>query len=158
MDHHVHRNPYNVFQAPPNPYPSFNHPPYFEMISVAIAASNEPDGLSTEAISRFIERNYTGLPPDHDALLTRHLKTLKNSRIVEVKKSYKFASSLPDVGLEVPTSKILNDQHPLDLVGVSASQPQKPGGHGPTPRPKPKVNTMLMNIVCFLSVHEAIKI
>ena len=55
------------------------------MISMAIAASNERDGLSKEAISRYIEKNYTGLP----ALLTRHLKTLKNSRIVDVKKTYK---------------------------------------------------------------------
>ncbi|CAN6986749.1 unnamed protein product [Brassica rapa subsp. trilocularis] len=59
------------------------------MISMAIAASNERDGLSKEAISRYIQKNYTGLHPDHDALLTRHLKTLKNSRIVDVKKTYK---------------------------------------------------------------------
>ncbi|CAG7887272.1 unnamed protein product [Brassica rapa] len=136
IDHHhhhhpqsdgkVHPNPYNnnVFQAPP--HTSFNHPPYFQMISMAIAASNERDGLSKEAISRYIEKNYTGLP----ALLTRHLKTLKNSRIVDVKKTYKFAAS-PDACLEVPRSRILattNDQHTPDLAGVSASQPQKHAG------------------------------
>ncbi|CAF2149129.1 unnamed protein product [Brassica napus] len=96
------------------------------MISMAIAASNERDGLSKEAISRYIEKNYTGLP----ALLTRHLKTLKNSRIVDVKKTYKFAAS-PDACLEVPRSRILattNDQHTPDLAGVSASQPQKHAG------------------------------
>ncbi|CAF2070556.1 unnamed protein product [Brassica napus] len=124
IDHHhhpqsdgkVHPNPYNnhIFQAPP--HTSFNHPPYFQMISMAIAASNERDSLSKEAISTYIEKNYTGLPPDHDALLTRHLKTLKNSRIVDVKKTYKFAAS-PDACLEVPRSRILattNDQHTPD--------------------------------------------
>nr|VDC74791.1 unnamed protein product [Brassica rapa] len=113
IDHHhhhhpqsdgkVHPNPYNnnVFQAPP--HTSFNHPPYFQMISMAIAASNERDGLSKEAIS---------------------------SRIVDVKKTYKFAAS-PDACLEVPRSRILattNDQHTPDLAGVSASQPQKHAG------------------------------
>ncbi|KAH0901901.1 hypothetical protein HID58_041404 [Brassica napus] len=101
---HIYNN--HVFQAPP--HTSFNHPPYFQMISMAIAASNERDSLSKEAISTYIEKNYTGLPPDHDALLTRHLKTLKNSRIVDVKKTYKFAAS-PD-------------------ACVSASQPQKHAG------------------------------
>ncbi|WZY69188.1 hypothetical protein YC2023_001428 [Brassica napus] len=73
---------------------------------MAIAASNERDGLSKEAISRYIQKNYTGKPT-------------------------KFAAS-PDACLEVPRSRILtttnNDQHTPDLAGVSASQPQKHAG------------------------------
>ncbi|KAG5413650.1 hypothetical protein IGI04_001217, partial [Brassica rapa subsp. trilocularis] len=105
IDHHhpqsdgkVHANPYNnnVFQAPP--HTSFNHPPYFQMISMAIAASNERDGLSKEAISR----KPTKFAASPDACLE-----VPRSRILTTTN---------------------NDQHTPDLAGVSASQPQKHAG------------------------------
>ncbi|PRQ56553.1 putative High mobility group protein HMGA, plant [Rosa chinensis] len=73
------------------PAPTFNHPPYAEMIHIAIAALNERDRSSRRAIAKYIEHVYSSLPPTHSALLTRHLKRLKNSGHLEmVKKSYKI--------------------------------------------------------------------
>ncbi|ESQ48115.1 hypothetical protein EUTSA_v10020566mg [Eutrema salsugineum] len=166
----VNQNPYNnhVFQpqpppqpqtqtppsqgAPLPPHPSLNHPPYSQMICAAIGALNEPDGSSKMAISRYIERFQPVLPPSHGALLTHHLKTLKNSGVLAmVKKSYKLAGSSPPPvsavaasGLEVPRSETPPSNTgplPFDPVAVSASgsvsQPLK-RGRGRPPKPKPE--------------------
>lgn len=126
------------------------------MICAAIAALNEPDGSSKMAISRYIERCHTGLPSAHPALVTHHLKTLKNSGVLAmVKKSYKIAgSSAPPAsvavaaaaaaqGLDLPRSETLppinntvNDPMAFSPSG-SASQPQK-RGRGRPPKPKPE--------------------
>ncbi|CAH8380840.1 unnamed protein product [Eruca vesicaria subsp. sativa] len=57
------------------------------MIFTPISALNKPDGSSKQAISRYIERSYTGIPPAHGALLTHHLKTLKNNGILVMSKN-----------------------------------------------------------------------
>ncbi|XWS64187.1 hypothetical protein CRYUN_Cryun06bG0164900 [Craigia yunnanensis] len=82
---------------------SFNHPPYTDMICEAIGALKEKNGSSKRAIAKYIESAFKDLPQSHPALLTHHLKRLKNNGIlVMVKKSYKLAStarseaSLPD--------------------------------------------------------------
>ncbi|KAH6822203.1 hypothetical protein C2S53_001878 [Perilla frutescens var. hirtella] len=68
-----------------------NHPPYAEMISAAIAALKERDGSSKRAIAKYIETQYSDLPPTHSALLTHHLKRLKtNGQLLMVKHSYKL--------------------------------------------------------------------
>ncbi|KAL8140222.1 hypothetical protein V2J09_006243 [Rumex salicifolius] len=65
------------------------HPPYAEMIMAAIAALKEVDGSSKKAIAKYIEGAYPNLPSAHPALLTHHLKRLKNcGQLVMVKKSY----------------------------------------------------------------------
>lgn len=124
------------------------------MICAAIAALNEPDGSSKMAISRYIERCHPGLTSAHAALLTHHLKTLKNSGVLTmVKKSYKIAgSSTPPAsvavaaaaaaaaqGLDVPRSVILPSTNSTvnDPMAVSASQPLK-RGRGRPPKPKPE--------------------
>lgn len=129
------------------------------MICTAIAALNEPDGSSKQAISRYIERIYTGIPPAHGALLTHHLKTLKNSGILMmVKKSYKFAATPPPTsvavaaaaaaaGLEPPrsdfTSNTVNENQPLpDPTAAAASSPQtQKRGRGRPPKAKPDVQS-----------------
>lgn len=71
--------------------PAHNHPPYAEMISAAIAALNERDGSSKRAIAKYIETQYSDLPPTHSGLLTHHLKRLKtNGQLVMLKHSYKL--------------------------------------------------------------------
>ncbi|KAF8095212.1 hypothetical protein N665_0339s0081 [Sinapis alba] len=133
--------------SPPVPvHPSVNHPPYSEMICSAISALNEADGSSKQAISRYIERFYTGIPPAHGALLTHHLRTLKNSGVlVMVKKSYKLAAYTPPTsvaaaGLEPPRSNFNNrvneTQQLPDLAAASAPQTQK-RGRGRPPKAKP---------------------
>lgn len=78
----------------PGPSPSPHHPPYAEMIYTAIGTLKERNGSSKRAIAKFIEQAYTGLPPTHSALLTHHLKRLKNNgHLVMVKKSYKLPKS-----------------------------------------------------------------
>ncbi|GAB2270297.1 hypothetical protein Dimus_005200 [Dionaea muscipula] len=73
----------------PNHPPTPSHPPYAEMITAAIAALKEKDGSSKKAIAKYIEQVYQNLPPAHLALLTHHLKRLKNSgHLIMVKKSY----------------------------------------------------------------------
>lgn len=119
------------------------------MICTAIAALNEPDGSSKQAISRYIERIYTGIPTAHGALLTHHLKTLKTSGILMmVKKSYKLAATPPPTsvaaasGLEPPRSDfIVNENQPLPDPGLASSTtPQTlKRGRGRPPKTKPDV-------------------
>ncbi|CAN8288504.1 unnamed protein product [Cochlearia groenlandica] len=133
---------------PPNPS-SYNHPPYSDMICTAIAALNEPEGSSKQAISRYIERIYTGIPPAHGALLTHHLKTLKSSGVLMmVKKSYKFAVTAPPAsvavaaaaqaaGLEPPRSDYMVNENQLLHDPTVAPSAQKRGRGRP---PKAKFN------------------
>ncbi|KAJ0547187.1 putative linker histone H1/H5, domain H15, AT hook, DNA-binding protein [Helianthus annuus] len=65
------------------------HPPYPEMIMAAIAALDDKDGSSRQAIAKYIEREYSNLPPTHPNLLTHHLKRMKNEgQLIMIKHSY----------------------------------------------------------------------
>ncbi|KAI3797495.1 hypothetical protein L1987_32752 [Smallanthus sonchifolius] len=81
----------------PDPSPlttNHAHPPYAEMITAAITALKDKDGSSRQAISKYIEKEFTNLPPTHSTLLTHHLKRLKNlGQLVMVKHSYMFPRS-----------------------------------------------------------------
>lgn len=74
------------------------------MIYAAITALKERNGSSRRAIANYIESAYSNLPAAHSALLTHHLKRLKNSgQLVMVKKSYKIPrSTLPAPTTEEP--------------------------------------------------------
>ncbi|XVF03214.1 hypothetical protein REPUB_Repub04eG0242100 [Reevesia pubescens] len=112
--------------------PSFNHPPYSDMICEAIGALKDKNGSSKRAIAKYIESAYNDLPPTHSALLTHHLKSLKNNGIlIMVKKSYKLASSTSRSEALVPDSSPPN---PSD-----ASVGPKRGRGRP---PKPKSSTL----------------
>lgn len=66
------------------------------MITEAITALKDRNGSSKRAIAKYIERVYSNsnLPSTHSALLTHHLKRLKEQgSIVMVKHSYKLARS-----------------------------------------------------------------
>lgn len=64
------------------------------MITQAITALKEKNGSSKAAITKYIEQNYSNLPGTHSALLTQHLKRLKESgQLLMVKHSYKLAGS-----------------------------------------------------------------
>ncbi|EOY21271.1 hypothetical protein QUC31_007256 [Theobroma cacao] len=122
-------NPTTTAGLPPN----LSHPPYSEMISEAIEALKERNGSSKRAIAKYIESAYKDLPPTHSALLTHHLKRLKNNGIlVMVKKSYKLATaarsdaSLPDSA----------PPHPPD------ASPGPKRGRGRPPKPKPTIPTV----------------
>lgn len=86
-EHHHHHHDVN----PPPPQFSGNslHPPYSEMIIAAICALKDKDGSSRQAIAKYIEKEYTNLPPTHPTLLTNHLKRMKNEgELIMVKHSY----------------------------------------------------------------------
>lgn len=75
--------------APSKPNLIRNHPPYAEMIFSAIRTMNEKKGSSKKAIGKFIEATYPSLPPSHSALLTLHLRRLKNKgRLAMVNRSF----------------------------------------------------------------------
>ncbi|PRQ15914.1 putative High mobility group protein HMGA [Rosa chinensis] len=122
---HVAANPTHA------PAPTFNHPPYAEMIYTAIAALKERDGSSRRAIAKYIEQVYPSLPPTHSALLTRHLKRLKNSGHLEmVKKSYKIPGPPRS---DAPPPPATDSPAP-----TSVSSPGQPRGRGRPPKPKPE--------------------
>ncbi|XWS34190.1 hypothetical protein CRYUN_Cryun21dG0019200 [Craigia yunnanensis] len=108
--------------------PSFNHPPYLDMISEAIGALKEKNGSSKRAISKYIESAYKEeLPPKHSVLLTDHLKRLKNNGLlVMVKKSYKLAST-------ARSESSLPDSTPTNPPDAS---PGPKRGRGRPPKPK----------------------
>ncbi|GAV78987.1 Linker_histone domain-containing protein, partial [Cephalotus follicularis] len=140
-----------------NPTPSLpqtlNHPPYAEMICEAIGALKERNGSSKRAIAKYIEKVYTttNLPPTHSALLTHHLKRLKNNgQLVMVKKSYKLspATSIPRSDAIIGPNNIAPPVHvpspaPLSISPappLPTSGPTKKGrGRPAKPKPKPNV-------------------
>ncbi|KAI3724321.1 hypothetical protein L2E82_36093 [Cichorium intybus] len=82
----------HVVEPPPALPTNHPHPPYPEMIIQAIAALKDRDGSSKQAISKYIEKVYTNLPPTHSVLLTHHLKNLRNQgQLIMVKYSYMLA-------------------------------------------------------------------
>lgn len=61
------------------------------MIFSAIRTLSETKGSSRTAIAKFIGAAYLDLPPSHSALLTHHLRRLKQKgRLVMVRHSYKI--------------------------------------------------------------------
>lgn len=119
--------------AAANPTPvhpaAHNHPPYAEMISAAIAALNERDGSSKRAIAKYIETQYSDLPPTHSGLLTHHLKRLKtNGQLVMVKHSYKLPGprSAP-----AAVNGAVNAESADPASAVAKRRPGRP------PKPKP---------------------
>ncbi|KAI6683497.1 hypothetical protein NL676_029410 [Syzygium grande] len=117
--------------------PAHSQPPYAEMIYAAIGALKERDGSSKRAIAKFIEKTYADLPTTHPALLTHHLKRLKNSgHLVMVKKSYKLpGSGDPAAAPNLPAppegseSKRRRGRPPkAKLEGLLAAAPAGPAG------------------------------
>lgn len=97
------------------------------MIYAAIEALKEKNGSSKRAIAKYIEQAYSDLPPTHSALLTHHLKRLKNNgSLVMVKKSYK----LPRSDAAAAASSM-----PAALPAASGA----PRGRGRPPKPKPSI-------------------
>ncbi|KAJ0229178.1 hypothetical protein HA466_0318470 [Hirschfeldia incana] len=149
--------------SPPVPsHPSVIHPHYSEMICSAISALNEAEGSSKQAISRYIERCYTGIPPAHGALLTHHLRTLKNRGVlVMVKKSYKLAASVPppttaappalveplrsDFNNRVNETQQFPDPAPLTSPPQSQTPQTQKRGRGRPPKSKPAADVVQTN-------------
>ncbi|KAL8246062.1 hypothetical protein R6Q59_007278 [Mikania micrantha] len=103
------------FSDPSPPVTGNNtHPPYAEMIIAAITALKDTDGSSRQAISKYIEKEFTNLPPTHATLLTHHLKRLKNlGQLVMVKHSY----MLPPRSGQFQSSGSTDYQPSLDFSG-----------------------------------------
>lgn len=81
---------------------NFYHPPHSDMIIKIIGALKDKNGSSKRAISKYIKLAHKRLSPNHNELLTQHLKLLKNSgQLVMVRKRYKLA---PSTGSEVRVS------------------------------------------------------
>ncbi|KAE9613852.1 putative High mobility group protein HMGA [Lupinus albus] len=103
-----------------------NHPSYAEMIYTAIGALKEKNGSSKRAICKYMEQVYKdNLPPNHDALLTKNLKSLKkNGHLVLVKKSY-----------HLPLGSIQPHSEPEQVQQVAQSE------HKANPKPAQNANT-----------------
>ncbi|KAA3460824.1 SH3 domain-containing protein C23A1.17-like [Gossypium australe] len=126
-------NPTTATTVAGGPPPSFDHPSYSDMICEAIGALKDKNGSSKRAIAKYIESVHKDLPPTHSALLTHHLKRLKNNGIlVMVKKSYKLASTARS---EVP----IPDSTPSNPPDVS-SPPGFKRSRGRPPKPKPTIS------------------
>ncbi|XP_044477681.1 uncharacterized protein LOC123204929 [Mangifera indica] len=121
--------------TPPSVNHNNNHPPYTEMISSAITALKEKDGSSKRAIAKYIEKVYANvLPPNHSALLTHHLKRLKNTgQLVMVKKSYKLPRSDDVVASSIPPESINVISENATAIG-STHGPKAGRGRGRPPK------------------------
>lgn len=107
--------------------PVHSHPSYAEMITAAISDLNERNGSSKRAIAKYIETNYSNLPPTHSALLTHHLKRLKsNGQLLMVKHSYKLPRSAP-VAVNGAFNPAFSDP--------SSAGPKRRPGRPPKPKP-----------------------
>ncbi|PIA42538.1 hypothetical protein AQUCO_02000173v1 [Aquilegia coerulea] len=72
----------------PSPARTPNHPPYAEMIFVAVRELKKKKGSNKASISNFMKSNYQDLPLAHEHLLTHHLeKLVQEGMIVSVTKS-----------------------------------------------------------------------
>ncbi|XP_021756224.1 uncharacterized protein LOC110721398 [Chenopodium quinoa] len=143
--------------TPTQPQLPPTHPSYAEMITAAImwdSSQGKAEGSSKRAIAKYIDRVYTNLPPTHSALLTHHLKRLKNSgQLVMIKNSYQLpvvaaaaaaASGAAAVPLRSAPPSQLNPQ-PQDSTTPKKrpGRPPKakplghpsPGSVGPSPAP-----------------------
>ncbi|KAI3773986.1 hypothetical protein L1987_48526 [Smallanthus sonchifolius] len=113
------------------------HLPYSEMIIAAIAALNDKDGSSRQAIAKYIEREYPNLPPTHPNLLTHHLKRMKNEReLMMIKHSY----TLPpprSVPFETPTPIMDNHFTDYSITATHSFANTAPETSSVTPRRKP---------------------
>ncbi|KAJ0105795.1 hypothetical protein Patl1_17688 [Pistacia atlantica] len=131
--HHAPPPPPPTSATIANPTPPFLnhnniHPPYTEMISSAITALKEKDGSSMRAIAKYIGKVYANsLPPNHAALLSQHLKQLKNTgQLVMVKKSYKLARSAELIAMALT---------PENATAISSAHGPKTGrGRGRPPK------------------------
>ncbi|KAG9160028.1 hypothetical protein Leryth_005763 [Lithospermum erythrorhizon] len=102
------------------------------MITTAIAALNESEGSSKQAISKYIDRVFKNLPSNHSELLTHHMKMLKNSgQIVLLRRSYmlppRSASAPPPFIAPPPPNATTNGGSVASTVtysnsGTSAAQ------------------------------------
>ncbi|PPD68394.1 hypothetical protein GOBAR_DD34733 [Gossypium barbadense] len=125
-----------VAPPPPIPPPSVipvvppfvSNPTTATTVAGAIGALKDKNGSSKRAIAKYIESAHKDLPPTHSALLTHHLKRLKNNGIlVMVKKSYKLASTARSEGRGRP---------PKTGPKKSPGRPRKPKTVRPRGRPK----------------------
>ncbi|XP_044465535.1 protein SPT2 homolog [Mangifera indica] len=156
LHHHPPPPPTSATIANPTP-PSLNHnksnhPPYTEMISSAIATLKEKDGSSKRAIAKFIEKVYGNfLPPNHSALLTHHLKRLRNTgQLIMVKKSYKLPRSDDEVSASIIPSES-NNIIPDNAPAISSAHGPKTGrGRG---RP-PKANNSTDGVLASLGLVD----
>lgn len=92
------------------------------MIYAAISALKERDGSSKRAIAKYIEKAYPNLPPTHSALLTHHLKRLKNAgHLVMVKKSYKLPPRSDPVTNILPSNDVVYNNNNNNNYNPSAA-------------------------------------
>ncbi|XP_077242785.1 histone H1-like [Tasmannia lanceolata] len=107
--------PIHTSQKKPNPKAtklpaSSIHPPYFQMITEAIASLKDRTGSSQPAIAKFMEEKYKKkLPPNFKKMLSVQLKRfLKSEKLVKVKNSYKISATqkTKKVSNEVKEKKI----------------------------------------------------
>lgn len=96
------------------------------MIFAAMAAVKSAAESSKEAISDYIEQTYPSLPPNHSALLSHHLRSLKaGGRIVMSKNSYQLPQPEGNTSRKrgrPPKSKAVPGLAPRP-VGVPAPKP-----------------------------------
>lgn len=141
--------------SPSAAVPPPSHPSYAEMITAAIvwgSSQGKEGGSSKRAIAKYIDRVYTNLPPSHSALLTHHLKRLKNSgHLVMIKNSYQLSSAMPipppsppsrsAPSAAPPPHAVSPAPSPAVAVSPAPANPSLKRGPGRPPKQKPETDT-----------------
>ncbi|KAI7726907.1 hypothetical protein M8C21_014903 [Ambrosia artemisiifolia] len=109
------------------------------MITSAIGALDDKDGSSRQAITKYIEREFSNLPPTHPNLLTHHLKRMKNQgQLIMIKHSYALPPPPRSVPFQQPAPAASADNHFTDYSITSAAAatdtPRRKPGRPPKPR------------------------
>lgn len=129
VNHAPNPNPTPPQPQPPPPAPAHDfsspQPDYAELITAAITALKEKEGSSRIAIAKYIDRVYSNLPPNHSALLTHHLKRLKNcGYLAMVKHSYMLAA--PGSAPPPPQTAASVDSNGSDVSSLTKRKPGRP--------------------------------
>ncbi|XP_010926964.1 uncharacterized protein [Elaeis guineensis] len=113
--------PSNVAAPRPRP-PTPDHPPYAEMVRVALRELAEEGGSTEASISRYIQSNYTRLPPGHSRLLPYYLGKFVAAGDVSMLSPNRFALPLTPPS---PTLLPLPHHYPIPTPN-----------HHPNPNPR----------------------
>ncbi|XP_072961374.1 uncharacterized protein [Typha angustifolia] len=74
--HYHYRNPPTTVIALNARLPIPDHPPYAEMVQMALRSLSDPGGSTESAISNYIVASYADLPPGHARLLPYYINKL----------------------------------------------------------------------------------
>ncbi|KAF5188395.1 Platz transcription factor family protein [Thalictrum thalictroides] len=130
-----------------------NHPPYAEMIYVAIGELKKKKGTTKASISNFMKSNYEDLPLAHEHLLTHHLqKLVQEGMIVSVTKSLYALPSYNYTSIEKHQQAV--EQQQIVVGGEIANYDVNDNGLVALPEKHP--TTALVEVVEPVDVDDSV--